>query len=113
MQKYLILTIIFLAMLCYIGYLKYDNKILENQIIDLKASNKQYQLDLNIQKSIAAIIENKNEEMIKNIKELEQKAIILDTKQVDVKNCKVEVSSLDTNKTTARGVPLFLGNIGR
>lgn len=113
MQKYVAIAFIIVAMLGYIGWLKYDNAQLQTTISSLEAKNKGLETSLNIQVNLNKIQDQKNQELVNNIKELENKPIKTETKYIAVKDCKVQISKADTNITSAKGIPLFLGNIGK
>lgn len=113
MQKYVVIALIIAIMTAYIGMLKYDNIKLQTTISSLEAKNKTLESNLKIQVSLNNIQDQKNQELVNNIKELENKPVKIETKYVVVKDCKVQISKVDTNITTAKGVPLFLGNIGK
>ena len=113
MQKYIIIAFVITAMLGYIGWLKYDNVKLQTTISSLESKNKGLETSLNIQINLNKIQDQKNQELVNNIKELENKPVKIETKYVTVKDCKVQISKVDTNITTAKGIPLFLGNIGK
>lgn len=113
MQKYVAIAFIIVAMLGYIGWLKYDNAQLQTTISSLEAKNKGLETSLNIQVNLNKIQDEKNRELVNNIKELENKPIKTETKYIAVKDCKVQISEVDTNITSAKGIPLFLGNIGK
>ena len=113
MQKYIIIAFVITAMLGYIGWLKYDNIKLQTTISSLESKNKGLETSLNIQINLNKIQDQKNQELVNNIKELENKPVKIETKYVTVKDCRVQISKVDTNITTAKGIPLFLGNIGK
>ena len=113
MQKYIAIAFTITTMLGYIGWLKYDNTQLQATISSLEAKNKGLETSLNIQVDLNKIQDQKNRELINNIKELENKPIKTETKYITVKDCKIQISKVDTNTTSAKGIPLFLGNIGK
>lgn len=113
MNQYLIIGIAFSAIVTYIVYLKYDNKILEEQLTEVKSMYEKSQTGLQLQKELTESIKKKNEKMVKDILELEKEAVALNAKKVKVENCNVDIINVDTNASTAKGIPLFLGNIGK
>lgn len=113
MQKYLIIGIFISILLGYIGWLKYDNSKLESVIHSERAKNQALDKSLQYQKSLVKIQEEKTIQLLEKIKELENVPIKTDSKIVKVENCQVTISGVDTNPETAKGIPLFLGNVGK
>lgn len=113
MQKYLIIGIFISILLGYIGWLKYDNSKLESIIHSERAKNQALDKSLQYQKSLVKIQEEKTIQLLEKIKELENAPIKTDSKIVKVENCQVTISDVDTNPETAKGIPLFLGNVGK
>lgn len=113
MQKYIYIAIVFLALIGYIGWLKYDYSQLEHSYRDLAAENAKNKSSLKLSEEFNSIQKQKFEQTLENLEKLQQPETITKKEFVVVDTCKVEINSVDTNPKTATGIPLFLGNIGK
>ena len=50
---------------------------------------------------------------LKHNQSLKRSNFETESKIVKVENCQVTISDVETNPETAKGIPLFLGNIGK
>lgn len=113
MTTYIYIAVVVVGLLGYIGWQKYDYSQLEHEYRTVIAEKQKAQASLKLSEDFNKIQIQKYDELLENYKTLQKKPIITKTKYVEVKDCKVQFSRVDTNVTTAVGIPLFLGNIGR
>ena len=108
MQKYIIIAFVITTMLGYIGWLKYDNIKLQTTISSLESKNKGLETSLNIQINLNKIQDQKNQELVNNIKELENKPVKIETKYVTVKDGTFLLDVKDSDPSTTNA---FVGYI--